>query len=197
MTRLAVLISGRGSNLEALIHACKNGALNAEVTDVISHRPEARGLDLARKHRITTHVVDHQSFSKRAEFDIAIAQVLRAARPNLIIMAGFMRVLGADVVNEWSGRMLNIHPSLLPRHPGLNTHAKALAAGDTEHGASVHHVTAELDAGPVVKQVSVPVLATDTVESLAARVLEQEHQLIVEAVKIVMSNLEPLACSPT
>ena len=148
--RIAALISGRGSNLLAIDDACRDGRLDAEVVLVISNKPDAAGLALAAERGIQTQVVDHQAFSDRQAFDRAVGNALSAASPDWVVLAGFMRVLGAELVARWSGRMLNIHPSLLPRHPGLDTHQRVLDAGDAEHGASVHQVTPELDAGPVV-----------------------------------------------
>ena len=180
--RLAILISGRGSNMIAIARACADGRLDARVAGVIADRPEAAGLEAAAALGLPTEVVAFREYAERRDFDRALGERLTELAPDLVLHAGFMRILGAELVDAWRGRMLNIHPSLLPRHPGLGTHARALAAGDTEHGASVHVVTPELDAGPVVLQARVPVLPDDTPETLAARVLEKEHGLYVTAI---------------
>lgn len=175
--RLAVLLSGRGSNLEAILHACAAGQLSARVVQVISNRPAAGGLALAAAAGVPTAVIDHRHFSNRPDFEAALAAQLAALPCDLVVLAGFMRVLTADFVARYSGRLINIHPSLLPDFPGLDTHARALAAGVTEHGASVHFVTAAVDGGPLVAQIVVPVRAGDTPDTLAARVLAAEHRL--------------------
>lgn len=195
--RLAVLISGRGSNLQAIVAASRAGTLDAEVCAVISNRPEAAGLAWARQTGIDTYVIDHRRFGEpvdRDAFDRALGARLEALQPDLIVLAGFMRILGPALVARFPGRILNIHPSLLPRYPGLDTHARALAAGDTEHGASVHVVTPELDGGPVIAQVRVPVQTDDTPASLAARVLAQEHTLYVNALQQYVHSGMRLDC---
>ena len=186
--RLAVLISGRGSNLNALIGACSEGRINAQVVRVISNRPQARGLDLARGSRIPCAVVDHREYPDRESFDRALAEVIEAAAPDLIVLAGFMRVLTDAFVARFAGRMVNIHPSLLPDFRGLDTHARALAAEAECHGASVHFVTAELDGGPVLMQARVPVHPGDDPETLAARVQAAEHRLYPAAVALICSG---------
>ena len=168
----------------AIDDACKSGELNAEIVLVISNRPDAAGLESAATRGLSTAVIDHQLFASRDDFDAALDARMRDANPDWIVLAGFMRILGEALVTAWPGQMVNIHPSLLPRHPGLDTHAKALAAGDSEAGASVHIVTPELDAGPVIAQVSVRIEPDDTPESLAARVLAREHALYVQALKL-------------
>ena len=183
MTRIVVLISGRGSNMQAIVKACQSGEINATVVSVISNRPDAAGLTFAKENHIHTAVCDHTEFANRDDFDGELAKLIKQAEPDWIVLAGFIRILGAELVQQFVGRMINIHPSLLPKYPGLNTHERALAAHDDEHGASVHFVTAELDAGPVIEQVSVPILEGDTPDSLAARVLAKEHGLLVKAVK--------------
>jgi len=188
--RLAILISGRGSNMLALANACADGRLDARVVGVIADRPDAAGLDAAARLGLPTEVVARRDHPDRAAFDRALGERLAALAPDRVALAGFMQVLGAELVDAWRGRMLNIHPSLLPRHPGLDTHARALAAGDTEHGASVHLVTPELDGGPVIAQVRVPVLADDTPRSLAARVLSEEHGLYVTALARSLGDTE-------
>lgn len=189
--RLVALISGRGSNMLAIADACAEGRLPATLVRVISNEPDAPGLAAARARGIDTCVVAHRDFAERERFDAALGDAIAEARPDWVVLAGFMRVLGAPLVERFAGRMLNIHPSLLPRHPGLDTHARALAAGDTEHGASVHHVVAELDAGPVIAQVRVAVLPDDDAESLAQRVLEREHALYVEALTRCLGDNAP------
>jgi len=183
MTRIVVLISGRGSNMQSIVKACESGAIDASVTAVISNRPDAPGLDFAKQHDIDAIVCDHTRFTHRDEFDAELGRRIESADPDWIVLAGFIRILGTELVSRYEGRMINIHPSLLPKYPGLNTHERALSAGDTEHGATVHFVTPELDAGPVISQVKVPILEGDDKETLAARVLEQEHRLLVEAVQ--------------
>jgi phosphoribosylglycinamide formyltransferase-1 len=179
MKRYVVLISGRGSNMEAILAADLPGGC----ASVISNRPQAAGLAFAAGRGVPTVVVDHKQHAERAAFDAALAAEIDRHAPDLVILAGFMRVLGDDFVRRYEGRMLNIHPSLLPSFPGLKTHEAALAAGVRVHGATVHFVTPSLDAGPIVVQAAVPVLADDTADSLAARVLEQEHIIYPQAVR--------------
>ena len=182
LARITVLISGRGSNLAALIDAANAGAIDGAVTQVISNRPGAMGLAHAERNGIATRVVDHRAFASRDDFDAALADAIDASEPDLIVLAGFMRILGAPFVSRYAGRMLNIHPSLLPDYPGTDTHARALADGATRAGCSVHFVTPDVDGGPIVAQADVPVLAGDTAQSLAARVLEAEHRLLPQVV---------------
>lgn len=179
MTRAVVLISGRGSNMAALLRA----DLPVEYAAVISNTPEASGLDIARGFSVPTAVVDHRAYADRAGFDAALAEEIDRHTPDLVILAGFMRVLTADFVRHYSGRMINIHPALLPAFPGLHTHRKALAAGVKLHGCTVHFVTPEVDVGPIIAQAAVPVLPDDTEASLAARVLLQEHRIFPMAVR--------------
>jgi phosphoribosylglycinamide formyltransferase-1 len=182
LARITVLISGRGSNLAALIDAANAGTIDGAVTQVISNRPEAPGLAHAEHNGIATTVVDHRAFATRDAFDAALAAAIDASEPDLIVLAGFMRVLGADFVQRYTGRMLNIHPSLLPAYPGTDTHRRALTDRATRHGCSVHFVTADVDGGPIVAQADVPVLPGDDASSLAARVLEAEHRLLPQVV---------------
>ena len=170
-----ILISGSGSNLQAFIDSAQRGQLDATLSAVISNRPAAKGLERAREAGIATAAVDHTVYASRDDFDAALCEVIDSYQPDLVILAGFMRILGADFVRHYRGRMLNIHPSLLPKYPGLHTHQRALDAGDAEAGATVHFVTEELDGGPPVIHARVPIEAGDTAELLAARVLEQEH----------------------
>jgi len=184
MNQIVVLISGRGSNMRALIDACDNGELSANVVAVISNNPDAQGLGYAKSKQIPTAVIDHKQFTSREAFDTALQKSIDGYSPNWVALAGFMRILTAPFVNHFLGKLINIHPSLLPKYPGLNTHAQALEAGDTTHGASVHFVIPELDAGPVIAQSSVPVLADDTESTLAKRVLNTEHELYVKALQL-------------
>jgi phosphoribosylglycinamide formyltransferase-1 len=179
--RLAVLASGRGSNLQAVLDAIASGALDARVVGVFSDRPAAPALQRVAAELRWARAPS--GFPDRAAFDAALADAVAAAAPDWVLCAGYMRLLGEDFVARFRGRMLNIHPSLLPRHRGLRTHARALAAGDAEHGASVHFVTPELDAGGVVLQAAVPVLPGDDADALAARVLAVEHPLLVRALQ--------------
>jgi phosphoribosylglycinamide formyltransferase-1 len=173
--RLVILISGSGTNLQAFIDQVQNKTLNAEIAAVISNRPGVLGLERARKANIATAVVDHKAFDGRESFDQELANVIDSYKPDLLILAGFMRILTPGFVRRYQGRMMNIHPSLLPKYPGLNTHQRALDAGDSEHGVTVHFVTEELDGGPPIIQASVPVLSDDNADSLAKRVQQQEH----------------------
>lgn len=171
--RVVVLISGRGSNMEALLEA----RLPVEFACVISNKPDAAGLAIAAKHRVPTAVVSHRDHPGRAEFDAALAEEIDRHRPDLVVLAGFMRVLTDTFVRRYENRLINIHPALLPAFPGLDTHARALAAGVKLHGCTVHYVTPEVDSGPIIAQAAVPVLSGDTPATLAARVLSQEHRL--------------------
>jgi phosphoribosylglycinamide formyltransferase 1 len=177
MSRVVVLISGRGSNMQALI------AAGIPLTAVISNRPDAAGLAIARSAGVAAETVDHRRFPDRASFDAALAARIDHHMPDLIVLAGFMRILGADFVNRYAGRLMNIHPSLLPAFTGLDTHRRALEAGCKIHGCTVHLVTPELDHGPIIAQAAVPVLDDDDEDSLAARVLAQEHRLLPAAVR--------------
>ncbi len=181
--RVTVLISGRGSNLAALIDAERRGRLGGSVGAVISNRADAPGLAIAAANGIATQVVDHRAQTDRAAFDRALAAVVGTGNPDLVVLAGFMRVLGPVFVDAFRGRMLNIHPSLLPAYPGLHTHRRALADGARIHGCTVHFVTADVDHGPIVAQGAVPVHDGDDEETLAARVLEVEHRLLPAAVR--------------
>jgi phosphoribosylglycinamide formyltransferase-1 len=183
LPRITVLISGRGSNLGALLAAERAGKLGGTVTAVISNRPEAAGLELAARHGAAATVVDHHRFATRDAFDGALGAAVDAGKPDLVVLAGFMRILGAGFVARHAGRMLNIHPSLLPAYPGLHTHRRALADGVRIHGCTVHFVTTDLDYGPIVAQGAVPVHAGDDAEALAARVLTVEHRLLPAAVR--------------
>ncbi|MBD8528130.1 phosphoribosylglycinamide formyltransferase [Pseudomarimonas arenosa] len=180
--RVAVLASGRGSNFSALLRAQQNASLPIELVAVLSDKPSAAVVERAREAGISTWAESAKGYASRADFDHALFSQLSAIQPDLIVCAGYMRIIGAEVLTPWTGRMINIHPSLLPKYPGLHTHRRALEAGDSEHGASVHFVTAELDGGPVIAQVRVPVLADDSEATLAARVLDREHPLLLATV---------------
>lgn len=181
--RIVVLISGSGSNLQALIDAAAQADFPAQIAAVISNRPDAYGLVRARNHNISTAVVDHTLFNSRETFDAELQKTIDGYAPDLVVLAGFMRILTPMFVTHYLGRMLNIHPSLLPLYPGLHTHRRAIEAGDKFHGATVHFVTPELDGGPAVIQASVPVEAGDTEETLSERVLVQEHRIYPLAVR--------------
>lgn len=182
--RTAVLISGRGSNMVALIEAARAPDFPAEIVLVLSNNPDAGGLETARAAGIPTVAIDHRPFGKdRAAHEAEIDAALRAAEIEIVCLAGYMRLLTPYLVSRWAGRMLNIHPSLLPALKGLHTHERAIAAGHAEHGCTVHLVTEDLDAGPIVAQARVPVLAGDTPDALAARVLVEEHRLYPEALR--------------
>ncbi len=183
MKSIVILISGRGSNMQSLLTAVAQGALPVRVAAVLSNRPQAEGLASAAAHGVPTGVVDHRQFATREAFDQAMAAAIDAYAPDLVVLAGFMRILSEDFVRHFSGRLLNIHPSLLPAFPGLHTHRQALAEGVRVHGCTVHFVTPQLDHGPIIAQAAVPVLDDDDEVSLAARVLAQEHRLYPLAVR--------------
>ena len=185
---IAVLISGRGSNMVALANACSTGRLTARIGLVISNRPDAAGIESASKLGLNTAIIDHTEFANREAFDQVVHEKLSALQPRWIVLAGFMRILTPEFVNKWPGKILNIHPSLLPRYPGLDTHRRAIESGDTEAGASVHIVTPELDAGPVITQVKVPILRDDTPDKLGLRVLNLEHELYISALQICLNT---------
>ena len=183
MKSIVILISGRGSNMELLLDAAASGALPVRVAAVLSNRPQAKGLEVAAAKGVATRVVDHQNYSRREDFDAAMAAEIDAHAPDLVVLAGFMRILSDAFVEHYAGRLINIHPSLLPAYPGLHTHRRALEDGVRVHGCTVHFVTPTLDHGPIVIQAAVPVLDGDDEDSLAARVLVQEHQIYPLAVR--------------
>ncbi len=183
--KIAVLISGRGSNLQALIDACAEPGFPAQIALVIANRADAAGLERARRAGIATEIIPHRDFSARAEFDAALDAALRRAGAELVCLAGFMRLLGEAFVEGWRDRLINIHPSLLPAFPGLDTHARALAAGVRVTGCTVHFVRAAMDDGPIIVQAAVPVLAGDDAETLAGRVLAAEHQAYPLALRLI------------
>ncbi len=182
-TRVVVLISGSGSNLQALIDGVVDSSLPIDLVAVISNRPEVMGLERAAKANIPAEVLDHKTFADRESFDHALMAKIDSYQPDLVVLAGFMRILTSEFTQHYLGRMLNIHPSLLPKFQGLHTHQRAIDAGEQRHGVTVHFVTAELDGGPAIVQASVPVLAGDDASSLAKRVQRQEHVIYPLAVK--------------
>ena len=198
MARLktGVLISGRGSNLRALIEACRDPAFPAEITLVISNKADAPGLTIAHDASIASVTLDPRAFADRVAFDNEIDRRLRAADVELVCLAGYLRLLSDNFVEQWRDRLINIHPSLLPAFPGLNSHAQALAAGVKTSGCTVHFVRREMDTGPIILQETVPVLAGDTVASLAARVLEAEHRIYPKALRQVAEGLLGIAGDP-
>ena len=174
---VAVLISGRGSNMEALIKATNTPGYPARIALIISNKREAKGLSIARQYGIETQVIAHEDYDDREHFEDALHNALTSHQVQLVCLAGFMRILGAGFVNQWKGKMINIHPSLLPALKGLNTHERAIQAGLKRHGCSVHFVSADMDEGPIIAQAAVPILAGDTGDQLAKRVIESEHWL--------------------
>ena len=188
MTRMAVLISGSGTNLQAFIDAVARGSLEVEIAVVVSNRPEAYGLTRARAAGIATECVRNEDHPDRAAFDEALAQTLANYSPDLLILAGFMRILTSAFIRRFEGRILNIHPALLPKYPGLDTHKRAIDAGEQWHGSTVHFVTEELDAGPRILQGRVPVLSDDTESLLSARVQAVEHKIYPEAAALFASG---------
>ncbi|CAO4152164.1 Phosphoribosylglycinamide formyltransferase [Methylorubrum aminovorans] len=183
--RVAILISGRGSNMVSLIEAARAPYYPAEIVLVLSNRPDAAGLDRARAAGIPAHAIDHKAYPNRAHFDAALQAELEGAGIELIVLAGFMRILTDAFVEAWAGRMINIHPSLLPLFKGTHTHERALEAGVRLHGCTVHYVVPELDAGPIVAQAAVPVLPDDDADTLSARVIVQEHRLYPAALAVI------------
>jgi phosphoribosylglycinamide formyltransferase 1 len=183
MKRIVILLSGQGSNMQAIVERCASEAWPARVVAVLSNKAEAHGLTWAAQRGIATAALDHRAFPSREDFDAALAAMIDAHQPDLVVLAGFMRILSAGFVAHYAGRLLNVHPSLLPAFTGLHTHRRAIEAGCKLAGATVHLVTAELDHGPIVAQAVVPVLADDDEQTLAARVLAREHQLYPQAVR--------------
>ncbi len=186
--RLVVLASGRGSNLRAILEARQRGDLAVDVTAVLSDRADAAALAIARDAGISTEAIDPRRFATRAAFDAELFARVGAFSPDLVVLAGYMRIIDPSALAPWIGRVLNIHPSLLPKYPGLHTHRRALEAGDREHGASVHYVTAELDGGPVVARVSLAIGADDDASTLAARLLPLEHRLYVGVIALAAAG---------
>ncbi len=180
---IVVLISGGGTNLQAIIDACKLGEIPADVVAVISNKANVYGLERATRAGIANKVLSHKNFATREDYDQALIAAIDEFNPDLVVLAGFMRILTPYFVQHFSGKLLNIHPSLLPKYQGLNTHQRAIDAKDTEHGVSVHFVTEELDGGPVILQAKVPIFAQDTADDLASRVHEQEHRIYPLVIK--------------
>lgn len=193
MKNIVILISGRGSNMEAIVRACAGERWPARIAAVVSNRPDAAGLAFAQAQGIETAVVEHGGFADREGFDAALAEVVDSFAPDLVVLAGFMRVLTSGFVGRYAGRMLNIHPSLLPSFPGLRTHERALEAGVALHGATVHFVTPELDHGPIVVQGAIPVTAADDAGTLAQRLLAVEHVIYPRAVRWFVEDRLTLA----
>ncbi|MBL6934390.1 MAG: phosphoribosylglycinamide formyltransferase [Alphaproteobacteria bacterium] len=183
--KAAILISGRGSNMEALVAACNKPGFPAEVVLVLSNNPDAPGLEYAKEAGLATHVIDQSGFPKRAEFDAVLDSVLSDHKVELVCLAGFMRILSEELVNKWRDRIINIHPSLLPSFKGLNTHARVLQSGVSFSGCTIHFVRPEMDDGPVIAQAAVPVHSGDTVDNLAARVLAAEHRAYPLALRLI------------
>jgi len=188
MKNIVILISGRGSNMEAIVKACAAEAWPARIAAVVSNRPDAAGLAFAKARGIATAVVDHKAFAERVDFDSALAAEVQAYQPDLIVLAGFMRILSSEFVRRFEGRIVNVHPSLLPSFTGLHTHRRAIAAGCKLAGVTVHFVTAELDHGPIIAQAIVPVLPDDTEATLSVRVLAREHVLYPRAVRWIVED---------
>ena len=197
-SRIVVLISGGGTNLQAIIDACKLNSFPGKVVGVISNIPTAYGLTRAAEANIKTSTLSHKDFATREAYDQSLVTLIDGYKPDIIVLAGFMRILTPEFVQHFHGKLLNIHPSLLPKYQGLNTHQRAIDAGDTVHGVSVHYVTEELDGGPVILQAKVPIFEGDTAEDLASRVHEQEHRIYPLVVKwcclgrVVMQNEKAL-----
>ena len=185
--RVGILISGRGSNMRAIVEAARNPDYPCEVICVVSNRPDAGGLEYARDQIIAAEAIDHKNYKTREEFDSVLNQYLQSQNLDIIACAGFMRIMTPVLIKPWEGRMINIHPSLLPLYRGLHTHERAIAAGDKEHGCTVHFVTTELDDGPIIAQARVPILSGDTADILSARVLVEEHKLYPVALAKVAS----------
>jgi phosphoribosylglycinamide formyltransferase-1 len=186
--QLVILISGSGTNLQAFIDQCASGELNAEIACVISNKADAFGLERAKSAGIQTATLSHKDFDSREAFDQALIELIDPYQPDLVVLAGFMRILSAGFVQHFLGKLINIHPSLLPKYAGLNTHQRAIDAGDSEAGATVHFVTEELDGGPAILQAAVPIHEGDTADILASRILEQEHKIYPLATKLILEG---------
>jgi phosphoribosylglycinamide formyltransferase-1 len=193
MMRLAVLLSGRGSNFQAIHDAIQNGSLDAEIVCILSNRPDAQGIQRAREYGYETFVLDHKTFPNRAAHETEVLKVLDAAKPDLIVLAGYMRLLSPAFIERWRNRILNIHPSLLPSFPGVDAQAQAIRHGVKISGCTVHFVDEHLDAGPIILQRAVDVRDDDTPESLSARILVEEHRAYVDALKKLSARFTPNA----
>ena len=188
--KVAILISGRGSNMKALVKACEDVEFPAEIVLVLSNKIDAAGLEFAREKKIPTAVINHKNFSTREEFDKKMSEEIEKFGAKVICLAGFMRLLSSEFVEQWFGRLINIHPSLLPEFKGANAVGDAIKAGAQISGCTVHLVSEEMDSGPIIWQSSVPVLEGDSKETLAARILEEEHRIYPEALKVICENIE-------
>lgn len=188
MKNIVVLVSGSGSNLQAIIDACATKHINGNIVAVISNKPDVYALKRAKNSHIPTHVINHKEYLSREAFDQVVAKQIDVYQPDLIVLAGYMRILTPEFVKHYAGKMLNIHPSLLPKYPGLHTHKRAIEAGDQEHGTTVHFVTEELDGGPIILQAKVPIFADDTEQDVIDRVLVQEHQIYPLVIKWFCDN---------
>ena len=188
LRKTGILISGRGSNMQALVQAAQDPLYPAEIVVVISNRPDAKGLDFARAQGIRTEIVDHKAYGSREDFDAALDAALKRHGVELVALAGFMRIMTQGFVEKWRDRMINIHPALLPAYKGLHTHERALADGATRHGATVHFVRHDVDSGPIIAQARVPVLRSDTAETLGRRVLDAEHKIYPKALALIASG---------
>ena len=186
--KLVILISGRGSNMQSIVKAIQVNELDAEVAAVISNCPNAAGLEFAQQSDIATRILDHKAFTSREAFDEQLMKLIDSFVPDYVVLAGFMRILSAGFVKHYANKLINIHPSLLPKFKGMHTHKRAIEAGEKEHGATVHFVTEELDAGPIILQAKVPILENDTVDTLAARVLIEEHKLYPDALRLLIQQ---------
>ena len=188
LRKTGILISGRGSNMQALVQAAQDPLYPAEIVVVISNRPDAKGLDFAKAQGIRTEIVDHKAYGSREDFDAALDAALKRHGVELVALAGFMRIMTQGFVEKWRDRMINIHPALLPAYKGLHTHERALADGATRHGATAHFVRHDVDSGPIIAQARVPVLRSDTAETLGRRVLDAEHKIYPKALALIASG---------
>ena len=188
MKKIAVLISGSGSNLEAIVNACNGGAIKGRVVKIISNNPDAYGLVRAKKLNIPSEIINHENFDLRDNFDQAIEDCLKKVNPDLIVLAGFMRILGKKITKKFSSKMINLHPSLLPLYPGLGTHKKALHNKDIIHGISIHFVSSELDAGPLIAQGIIRIKENETMNELTARIHRIEHLLLPEIISLICND---------
>ncbi len=186
--KIAIFISGRGSNMLSILEACKDPDFPAEISVVLSNRPEAQGIKTAQDHGIATEIIDHKAYATREDFEDVILKRLKNHPVDLIVLAGFMRILTAHFIRKWPDKIINIHPSLLPDYKGLNTHARAINDGKKEAGCTVHYVIPDLDSGSIILQKRIPILDGDTPDSLSNRVLEQEHIAYPEAIKIIATR---------